>query len=337
MEQYKKQFAKEIRLYSLIALILIFIANCTELIFNYSLYASWINLLTISTSVINLALILLSIFGKIESTRAFVILAYIFTLNIYLPAYTDNLELKQFAILAFTNLGACYAVIIFTGLIGSRINAVVLGVLNVLIIGGIFLSDYKSLQLDFINIFIFGATTIALSSILKSLEKTLKEHESRKKQLRDYEKQMARLLWEEEQKRVSFLSAITEENTKFLRKLSLNLSTVLSEKEDSRKVEILHEQIRECKNQQNFTSQLEFSKLIKDVESEFYLRLKNKYSDLTGIEQQMCSLIRYNLTTSELATQLNKSVETVKWYRKRIRKKLKLSTEVNLKDFCNQI
>lgn len=337
MDYYKKNFNKEINLFSVVLLSISLLATLTDLIINFHFYPHWVNMLTISTIVINLVLLLLAATNKIDRTLAFVILSYIFTINIYLPGFWGDNEMKQFVISAFTNMGACFALVICTGLLGARVQSFVLGALNISLILTIYLLQPSTIRLDYINIVVFAGTTLALSIILKKMENALEQREKEQKRLIDYEKQLAELIWKEEQKRVVFLSRLSENNQVFLKQLSTNLSGALNDKSQQKREEILKNQIRECKNQQAFTLQLEFSKQIKDVDSEFYIRLKHKYPGLTSIEEHLCSLLRYNLSSNELSTQLHKSAETIKWYRKRIRKKLNLAPNDSLAEFCNKI
>jgi DNA-binding NarL/FixJ family response regulator len=69
------------------------------------------------------------------------------------------------------------------------------------------------------------------------------------------------------------------------------------------------------------------------VHPDFMQKLTERYSDLTPVEVKICSLLRVNLSTKEIANLLYASVRTVEWHRRFIRKKLGLPQETNLAIF----
>jgi hypothetical protein len=69
------------------------------------------------------------------------------------------------------------------------------------------------------------------------------------------------------------------------------------------------------------------------VHSGFFARLKNKYPELTQAELRHCAYIKLQMFTSEIAQMLNIDNKSVQASRYRIKKKMQLPPEVDLKKF----
>jgi DNA-binding CsgD family transcriptional regulator len=76
--------------------------------------------------------------------------------------------------------------------------------------------------------------------------------------------------------------------------------------------------------------QQEFENRITSSNEDFYQKLLIAYPDLKPSELKLCSYLRLNLSTKELAEILNKSVRTIENARFSIRKKMGLGPEDNL-------
>ncbi len=76
--------------------------------------------------------------------------------------------------------------------------------------------------------------------------------------------------------------------------------------------------------------QLEFENRITSTNEDFYQKLLKAYPDLKPSELKLCSYLRLNLSTKELADILNKSVRTIENARFSIRKKMGLGPEDSL-------
>ena len=76
-----------------------------------------------------------------------------------------------------------------------------------------------------------------------------------------------------------------------------------------------------------------FTKHFDKVHSDFVVRLKEKHPSITGNELKLCAYLRMNLSTKEIAQLMNISVRGVEIGRYRLRKKLGISSEVNLFDY----
>ncbi len=76
-----------------------------------------------------------------------------------------------------------------------------------------------------------------------------------------------------------------------------------------------------------------FIKNFDQVHSEFFKRLNEEFSELSPNDYKMCTYLRMNLTSKEIATLMNISIRSVETNRYRLRKKLGLSQEANLTQF----
>lgn len=76
-----------------------------------------------------------------------------------------------------------------------------------------------------------------------------------------------------------------------------------------------------------------FIKSFDEVHTNFYKRLHETFKDLSPNDYKMCTYLRMNLTTKEIATLMNISIRSVETNRYRLRKKLGLDSETNLTQF----
>lgn len=81
----------------------------------------------------------------------------------------------------------------------------------------------------------------------------------------------------------------------------------------------------------------EFYTKIDAFNSAFYHNLTSQFQDLTKTEIRLCSLIRLDLTTKQIAVLQNINPSSVKMSRNRLRKKLNLSPEDDLTAFLKSI
>jgi DNA-binding CsgD family transcriptional regulator len=81
----------------------------------------------------------------------------------------------------------------------------------------------------------------------------------------------------------------------------------------------------------------EFEKRFREVNSEFYQKLLNRYPGLTPNEQRLCAYMYLNLSTKDICAITYQSNETVRTARSRLRKKLGISSDSNITSFLHQI
>ncbi|MBN2762838.1 MAG: hypothetical protein JXR41_07095, partial [Bacteroidales bacterium] len=80
-----------------------------------------------------------------------------------------------------------------------------------------------------------------------------------------------------------------------------------------------------------------FDKYFDEVHQDFAHRLKSLHPDLTPKDLRMCSYLRMNISTKEIAPLMNISVRGVEISRYRLRKKLGLGPEKNLTEYILEI
>jgi DNA-binding CsgD family transcriptional regulator len=76
-----------------------------------------------------------------------------------------------------------------------------------------------------------------------------------------------------------------------------------------------------------------FSQHFDKVNSDFISILKEKHPNVTANEIKLCTYLRMNLSTKEIAQLMNISVRGVEISRYRLRKKINISTDTNLFDY----
>ncbi|MGD1945887.1 MAG: helix-turn-helix transcriptional regulator [Croceivirga sp.] len=69
------------------------------------------------------------------------------------------------------------------------------------------------------------------------------------------------------------------------------------------------------------------------MSSSFYARLNDQFEGLTKTDVRLCSFIKLNLNTKQIATLQNINPSSVKMSRNRLRKKLHLTPEADLSSF----
>lgn len=80
-----------------------------------------------------------------------------------------------------------------------------------------------------------------------------------------------------------------------------------------------------------------FNQEIKQVDANFYLTLRERYSNLTANDLKLCSMLKMGLSSKEMATLLSISSSSVDVARSRLRKKIGISKEVNITSYLSNI
>lgn len=100
---------------------------------------------------------------------------------------------------------------------------------------------------------------------------------------------------------------------------------------------IIAELITELQSNTDTISWDEFEVRFQQVHTEFYLRLSQRYPDLSPNEIRLCAFFKLNMTTKEIAALTYQSLNSIKVARYRLRKKLQLEKDENLVAFLAQI
>ena len=82
----------------------------------------------------------------------------------------------------------------------------------------------------------------------------------------------------------------------------------------------------------------DFEIRFKEVHSEFYDKLQQKYPTLTNNERRLCIFLKLNMNTKEISSLTFQSVNSINAARTRLRKKLSITgEEVSLTGFIQSI
>ncbi len=128
------------------------------------------------------------------------------------------------------------------------------------------------------------------------------------------------------------------QKNKFLNSLKQELSAMISGTKNDIIVSELKRIIRKIdKDIQNEKNWEVFDRYFDEVHQEFHSRLKRIHPELTPGELRLCSYLRMNVSTKEIAPLMNISFRGVEISRYRLRKKLKLDRSVNITDYLMQI
>jgi DNA-binding CsgD family transcriptional regulator len=80
----------------------------------------------------------------------------------------------------------------------------------------------------------------------------------------------------------------------------------------------------------------EFETCFQEVHIDFYRNLQNKFPDLSPSERRMAAFIRLDLTTKQIADITFNTIHSIEVSRSRLRKKLNINVQTNLKDFLDE-
>lgn len=82
---------------------------------------------------------------------------------------------------------------------------------------------------------------------------------------------------------------------------------------------------------------INFKRMFEKVHADFFVRLKEKYPDLTVAETRLIVLTKLNLSVTEIANMLGISPDSVRKTGSRLRKKLNLSSQTEIADIASHI
>ena len=119
-------------------------------------------------------------------------------------------------------------------------------------------------------------------------------------------------------------------------KAELEILTKVIENEKAQKE--IKKLIKVLNNEDNKDQEWEhFAQHFDKVHSDFLISLKEKYPTITANELKLSAYLRMNLSSKEIAQLMNISIRGIEISRYRLRKKLDISSAVNLFDFLIQI
>ena len=80
-----------------------------------------------------------------------------------------------------------------------------------------------------------------------------------------------------------------------------------------------------------------FKMLFEKIYPGFFLKLKEKVTDITVAEQRMAALTRLHLTTKQMAALLGISPNSVNKTKQRLRQRFHLETDANIEEFITKL
>ncbi|MBO6523681.1 MAG: hypothetical protein JJ971_07655 [Balneolaceae bacterium] len=173
----------------------------------------------------------------------------------------------------------------------------------------------------------------------RKLGKELEEkHKKAQRDREKAEKEIIKLTNEKLQNEIEHKSAQLASNTMAMMRKN-NLLTSLKEELDRQKKELGKKMPSSYYNkinkliEQGIEDEHEwevFEQLYDQAHGDFFKRLKEKHPQLTPSDLRLCAYLRMNLSSKEIAPLLNISVRGVEERRYRLRKRLDISTDVNL-------
>ncbi|MGC8750420.1 MAG: ligand-binding sensor domain-containing protein [Hydrotalea sp.] len=124
----------------------------------------------------------------------------------------------------------------------------------------------------------------------------------------------------------------------FLLKIKDELSKINKSGKEQIELNELKKILKELSEEKNLNDEWEqFSVHFNQVHSNFLLKLKSLYPDLTANELKLCAYLRMNLSSKEIAQLMSISTRGVEIGRYRLRKKLQIPSDANLFRFLLDI
>lgn len=126
------------------------------------------------------------------------------------------------------------------------------------------------------------------------------------------------------------------EKTKFLEALKKELKNIKQLDEEDRDTRLKELMFNVQQNLQVQKELDEFQKTMHDVSEGFAKKLKTRFPNLTKNEERLCTMLKLNLSSKEIAALNNSTIRAIEMGRYRLRKKLGLAQEQNIVDFLQE-
>lgn len=135
---------------------------------------------------------------------------------------------------------------------------------------------------------------------------------------------------------MNFALHIVQKN-EFLQTVKKDLRDLKARGDDGKMQKINELLMKVNQNLRMSTEIEEFQKNVDQVNREFFVKLQEKFPNLTENEKRLSALLRLNLSSKEIATLNNISIKAVEMGRYRLRKKIGLDTNDVLTDYLQQL
>lgn len=126
--------------------------------------------------------------------------------------------------------------------------------------------------------------------------------------------------------------------TSFMKEMHEELKKIRSQPDAEKLKEAISTLLIRVNSQNYINKQLvEIQSKVEDINNNYYLKLEEICPDLTNADKQLCSMIKLNLSQSELAVIFGIETTSLKTKKYRLKKKLKLSSEEDLDQYLRSL
>lgn len=340
MLKYTQYFQSIINRTSCIILCVCLAMMLLDLVFWYDQHPAWLYYLNFPIVGISAIMLVLALLKQTSFRTAFLVFIYSFTIFFYVPGFIDPALTELDTLSYFSKISTCFAVIFFAGLIGAGRQVLCLGLLNILmypLLSWYFYTKQGVFHIDYMNLYCFIAIPTVIYFVFRHIDQSIGEQETNKQRLKEAEMEILQLRIKEENRRNHYLAVIQDSNKEFINRFLQEIDLILKEDDQQLRVTKIKNLRYLCNNFRYSTEKTENAQWQQHTNADFISLLQKHYPSLTNKEQYICSLIRINLSSKEIADLMNASVETIKWHRKRIRKKIQLNDTESLITILNGI
>jgi len=116
----------------------------------------------------------------------------------------------------------------------------------------------------------------------------------------------------------------------FISSIINKLLTIKKSTDKSEHDSWIHDILREMQSNVDNTVWGEFELRFQKVHEDFYLKLMDKYPDLTPNEIKICAFLKLNMTTKDISAITFQSIKSIQVARNRLRKKMGITRDENL-------
>ncbi len=155
-------------------------------------------------------------------------------------------------------------------------------------------------------------------------------------QLRDTEKKMAEETLALKERELTTITMLSHERNSLLQQLGTQIGG-LTEKVDDEVIPDLKEIKRTINSNLSEESWSAFMYQFEKVHPEFFNVLKDKFSNLTQHDLRICAYLRVGMERKEIASITNTTPEAAKKSLYRLKKKMELDVETNLRDYLARL
>ncbi|PKP25753.1 MAG: hypothetical protein CVU06_03905 [Bacteroidetes bacterium HGW-Bacteroidetes-22] len=135
---------------------------------------------------------------------------------------------------------------------------------------------------------------------------------------------------------VSYTMALTRENENKIKIVeALNKLKEKAGKEPLTCSDDIGQVINEIRQTINRNSWEEFRLYFENVYSDFFIKLEQRFPDLTRNEKKLCAFLKLNLGTKEIAAITSREIRSVESSRARLRKKFRLPSDTSFNEFLS--